>query len=331
MTRLVIDASIAGATVGADPAEGLGLLLALLDPDVRLEGIILTGGDLHIKAAQVRKLFEVAGRSVPLALGATHDLLGRASRDASLRPPTANFVSGHRSIGGLPNALELLQEVTAQGEGTVSLMVLGRATTTALALLAAPRLILGLNRVYLCGCSVGFPLREQQDGADAHAVATVIRLAGDRVILHDPGPPPGVSIPRRQFECSRESDTSSLFEFVSEYSESWLTYYERSELPLAAALPVIGAAHPSIRTIQRRRYALDPCCRSYSEMILPAQEGVGAPRVSPPGLLVSLDTMTDYDPEGCIGFVESVLDFPPLPPPEDEPASTLPSPQPPIR
>jgi len=79
VTRLVIDASIAGATVGADPAEGLGLLLALLDPDVRLEGIILTGGDLHIKAAQVRKLFEVAGRSVPLALGATHDLLGAAS------------------------------------------------------------------------------------------------------------------------------------------------------------------------------------------------------------------------------------------------------------
>lgn len=329
MTRLVIDTSIAGATVGADPAEGIGLLLALLDPDVSVEGVILTGGDLHIKAAQVRRLFEVAGSSAPLALGSTHDVLGRQSRDSSLRPPTAGFLSPHRSISGLPSALELLSEEVAEHAGEVSLLVMGRASTAALVLLAAPRLAAQLERVYLCGCSVGLPLRPELEGADPHAVGAVIRLAGDRVVLSDPGAPPGVTVPRRQLDGDHGTDPSPIFDFVSEYCQSWLAYHEGEDLPLAAALPVLGSAHPSARRIVRRRYALDPCSRSYSDLILPVCESFPAPRLSPPALLVSLDTMTDYDPEECMGHIESLLDLPALPPPQDEPVSMLPPPKPP--
>ena len=146
--------------------------------------------------------------------------------------------------------------------------------------------------------------REQQDGADAHAVATVIRLAatGDPARPSAPHRAPGILAGS---SGSRESDTSRP---QSSPSTRAVDYYGGANL--TAALPVIGARtrrphHPA------PPYALDPCCRSYSEMICRLRR-CRAPRVRRLACC-HLDTMT-ADPGGVYWFVESALDFP-LPPP----------------
>lgn len=309
VTRLVIDTSLAGATVGADPAEGLAILLALLDPEVSLEGVILTGGDLHIKAAHVRRLYEVCGRSAPLALGATHDLLGQPSHDASLRPPTVRFLSDHRAVAGLPRASELLLECVA-GTGDVTLVALGRPTTTALALLTDPPLGHRLHRIVLGGCSVGLPLRPEPDASDPHAAAVVLRMAAGRVIVSDPSADLPVGLPARQLALDGDTASSELAELVAEYCQSWLAYHERDWLPLDGALSLIGIAHPELREMVSRRYLVDPCARSFGEMLLPLDDQGRHPRPVRPGQLHAIDTMTSYHAGACIGLVESLLELP---------------------
>lgn len=271
MTRVIVDTGISGATVGAAVDDGLALLAALRHDDVTVDGVIATGGDLPMKVAQIRRVFEVAGRSALLGRGSRHNLLGVPARDASFRPPTARFLSKNRSVRGIAQGVDLLAEQVSAYPGEVTILVLGQATTLALALLARPHLADAIVRVIVRSGCIGYPYEAPATVEDPHALAALIRLIPDKLLLVGRDVSDAVTFRAALFEpeVSERSERGPVFAFVADYCDAWLRFHESEKLAAPGALAVLAAAEPALFATARRPIALDPCNRSFPALVVP--------------------------------------------------------------
>lgn len=266
MTRLLIDTDIAGATVGGDVDAGLALIAALRHEGVRLEGVIVTGGDLGVKAAQVRRIFELTGRSVPIGLGARKTLLGGLARDDSARPATAGFLSKSRSVHGLPTSVDLLSEATL-GQGDLTVVLLGPATNLALALVLRPSLAERIGRVVVSAGPAEPMACSGSATSDPHALALVLRELPGKLTLV------GRALADRVRFTAAEWDRidigrGPLPEFVAEYVEAWLGYHRKSHFSAQDSLSLLCAAGGDLVSTEERLVSMDPCNRSWPGLLL---------------------------------------------------------------
>jgi inosine-uridine nucleoside N-ribohydrolase len=297
VTRVIIDTGISGATVGAAVDDGLALLAALRHDDVTVDGVIATGGDLPMKVAQIRRIFELAGRSALLGCGARHSLLGVPARDASFRPPTAGFLSKNRSVRGVAQGVDLLAEQLSAHPAEVTVLVLGQATTLALALLSRPHLTDAIARVIVRAGCIGYPYETPATVEDPHALAALMRLIPDKLLLVGRDVSDAVTFRAAQFEpeVPERSERGPIFAFVADYCDAWLRFHEAGKLVVPGALAVLAAAEPALFATARRPIALDPCNRSFPALVVPLDLAAGHSAPAPGAVSAEISVTTTVD------------------------------------
>jgi purine nucleosidase len=169
--------------------DAVALWWALTDPRVELVGILATWGnvDLDVAAATCCRVLNAAGRGdVPVALGEP-DALGPAPLTER-----ATFVHGEDGLGGTAarwptgdvgpvdeTATDLLDRVTAERPGEITLVTVGPLSTTAAALRARPGIAGRVRELVVMGGVVAepgnaLPLCEANIAHDPVAAAEVV-------------------------------------------------------------------------------------------------------------------------------------------------------------
>lgn len=311
MTRLVIDTDVAGATVGGDIDDGLALLAALRCPDVSVDGVIVTGGDLAFKVAQVRRIFELVERSANIGLGAATTLSGRRARDASARPPTAAFLSPHRSTGGLPHGVDLLCEQAAMGDEDLTLLVLGPATTLALALLYRPSLSTGLRRVVLSAGCIGRSVEEPTAAADPLALWLVLRFLAPKATLVGLDVASQFAVSAAEIE-SVDTRRGPLQEFLVEYCQAWLRYHALDHFHPQDSLALLAALEPETVRTERCRISMDPWNRSWPGLTMRVPNGSEMHETGPEPESHPIEVAVEVDVARCTARLADLWGAPEL-------------------
>jgi len=180
MRRFVIDTDTASD-------DAVALVMALRDPDVRVEAITVVAGNVPLELGVQNALYtaERCDRFAPVYAGARQPLL---------RPlETAQFCHGEDGFGdiGLPlggrepadgHAVDLLLDLAARLAGEITLVTLGPLTNIALALLRDPSFASKIGRCVVMG-GIGFgygnivPAAEYNIWVDPEAAKIVFESA----------------------------------------------------------------------------------------------------------------------------------------------------------
>lgn len=224
--------------IDTDPGQddAVAILLALASPELEVLGITAVAGNvpLALTARNIRVVCELAGRpDVPCLAGADRPLL---------RPLiTAEYVHGKSGLDGadLPeptmpldarHAVDfIIETVMREGEGEVTLCVLGPQTNVAMALAREPRLARRLREIVFMGG--GFfeggnttPAAEFNILVDPHAAALVVASGVPLTMV-----PLDVShralTTRARIEAIRALGTR-----VATATAGWLDFFERFDI-----------------------------------------------------------------------------------------------------
>lgn len=179
MPRIILD---------TDPGidDALAIFLALASPEVQLEAITTTHGNVPVELTtrNALSLLEVAGRTdIPVARGSAQPLV-RA-------PVDAKYVHGPTGLGTLTlpepqisvvkqSAADLIIERVLAAPGALTLVAIGPLTNLALALRREPRIVSQVREVVIMGGALRVPgnvtpAAEFNIYADPHAAHVVFK------------------------------------------------------------------------------------------------------------------------------------------------------------
>ncbi len=308
MPKVLIDTDIKGAAVGGDIDDGLALTAALRSDRLEVQGVIATGGDFAMKVAQIRRIFELTGKSAPLGRGAQVSIDGREARDDSVRPPTAAFLSKHRATRGIPLGVDLLCEQVVAWREELTLLVLGPPTTLALALLYRPELADMLGSVILSAGCFSTPREEPTAAYDPHALALVLRLIAPKVTLVGLDVADLVAFHASEIERVNVG-RGDLAAFFVEYTQAWLGYHERDHFHVQATLAVLLAGDTPGFGVDSRAFCMDPCNPSWPGLTIPC-EGPTKPSCGRRAITAKVTHMVDS--ERCRRRLAELWDAPDL-------------------
>lgn len=227
--------------IDCDPGidDALALLLALRSPELRVEAVTVTAGNVPADrgAANALQLLELAGRSeIPVAMGARRPLL---------RPLiTGEAIHGENGLGGvdLPapaarldrrHAADLIIELVTAHPGEITLVAIAPLTNLALALSKEPSIASLIAEIILMGGSLGAgnitPAAEYNIFADAEA-ARIVFHAGIPITMLQLTATCQAVLTRRHLEEWKASG-SPVAAAAAAMADHYLSVYERRGLP----------------------------------------------------------------------------------------------------
>jgi inosine-uridine nucleoside N-ribohydrolase len=182
MKRVIIDTDCGSGVPGADIDDALAIAVALLSPDVDLLGITTMTANIEVEdvTASVLQLLEIAGREVPVCVGAARPLLAdpspirqrveaRATGDLAQRLWANVPPPGSKGQADPRVAAEFLVDTIMAHPGEVTLVPIGSFTNVALALQLEPRIASTLQSVVLMGGSIRAPFGVLAPGVEFNA------------------------------------------------------------------------------------------------------------------------------------------------------------------
>jgi purine nucleosidase len=168
--RVILDTDI-----GTDVDDCIALALILASPELKLEGVTLVYGDVHIRGQIVQKLLRLRGVDIPIRLGASQPM-------STVRPV---YWAGHEGIGIIEpddkfvpspeSAPDFIVRMARENPGEIDLLCIAPLTNAALAFQREPELAQLLAGITLMGGAVRgpgnfqLPYWEHNIGADAEA------------------------------------------------------------------------------------------------------------------------------------------------------------------
>jgi len=310
MRKVLIDTDIKGAAIGGDIDDGLALVAALRSDRLSVEGIIATGGDFAMKVAQIRRIFELPGKTAPLGRGAHVSLDGREARDDSVRPPTASFLSKHRGTRGIPLGVDLLCEQVIAWRQELTLLARAQPTTLALALRYRPELKDMLGSVIISAGCLSAAREEPTAAYDPHALALVLRLIAPKVTLVGMDVADLVAFRATEVEAVNVA-RSDLAAFFVEYCQAGLGYHERDHCHPQASLAVLSAGDTPGFAVGPRTFVMEPCNPSWPGLTVPC-DGPARPTARHEPITTNVTHMVDS--ERCRRRLAELWDVPDLVP-----------------
>ena len=165
--RLIIDTDPGMGTPGADPEDGLAILLALNTPGVTVEAITLTHGNVPLSESlrNIRHLLDLAGRTeVPVHAGARGPMVPERRHLQTrwlARPlpeppiPTGEPLTGHGADDD--TALDAIIEAIGDSPEELTIVAIGPLTNIARVAERAPEMLRRLHRLVVMGGTVAVP------------------------------------------------------------------------------------------------------------------------------------------------------------------------------
>lgn len=162
-TRLILDCDPAIGP-GLDADDVLAILFVLASPELKLEGVTTTFGNVEVRRATENALrtLEAAGRSdIPVAMGMSVPLSGQ------LNPRAIKEYEGHNSrVGPIDlqrvekgknsqHASDFIISRVLQDPGEITVLAVGPLTNLALAMLKEPQLKKKLKQITILGGAFG--------------------------------------------------------------------------------------------------------------------------------------------------------------------------------
>lgn len=231
-TKLLVDTDI-----GTDVDDAVCLAYLLAQPDCELLGITTVTGQGARRAMLASVLCRLAGRDVPIRVGAEHPLLVDQRQPAA--PQAAALDRWPHDVEVAPeHAVDFLRRTIRRHPGEVVLLTIGPLTNVALLFALDPEipgLLKGL--VSMAGCFDGHELVGQEWNVllDPHAAAMVYRARapGHRSVGLDVT----LQVSMDAAEV-RERFRSGLLRPVLDFAEVWFRERDRVTFhdPLAAAV-----------------------------------------------------------------------------------------------
>lgn len=182
MKRVIIDTDCGSGISGADIDDALAIAVALGSPDVELLGITTMSANIEVEdvTASVLQLLEIAGRSVPVCVGAARPLLAdptpirqrvaaRSTSELAQRLWAKVPRPAPRGTADPRPAAEFLVETVMAHPGEVTLVPIGSFTNIALALQLEPRLASSVASIVLMGGSIRAPFGVLAPGVEFNA------------------------------------------------------------------------------------------------------------------------------------------------------------------
>ncbi len=261
--RLIIDTDPGMGSPGADPEDGLAVLLALGSPGVTVDGITVVAGNVPTSHswANVHHLLDLAGRAdVPVRAGAAHPLSDhRIPQTAGLRmrEGLGRDVPAIELPGDDGAAAEFICETVLASPGEVTLVAIGPLTNVARAIELDPTVAGEAAGLVIMGGTVEVagnitPAAEFNIWMDPEA-ADVVFASGAEITMV------GLDVCHRtHFDLDQVAalrGRGPLADFVAEAAASWIDARGRlsgdDDLHLYDSLAMAAAIQPEILETRR--------------------------------------------------------------------------------
>jgi inosine-uridine nucleoside N-ribohydrolase len=182
MKRVIIDTDCGSGVSGADIDDALAIAVALLSPDVDLLGITTMTANIDVEdvTASVLQLLEIAGRDVPVCVGAARPMIADPTPIRQRVEARATSELAQRLWAKVPRpapsgktdprpAADFLVDTIMAHPGEITLVPIGSFTNVALALQLEPRLASAVKSVVLMGGSIRAPFGVLAPGVEFNA------------------------------------------------------------------------------------------------------------------------------------------------------------------
>lgn len=182
MKYLIIDTDVGNGIPGADIDDALAIAVALLSPEVELVGITTVAGNVELEdvTAAALQLLQIAGRDVPVCMGAAKPMIADPTLIRQRVEARATSDLAQRLWAKVPRpapsgkadprlAAEFLVDTIMAHPGEITLVPIGSFTNVALALQLEPRLASAVQSVVLMGGSIRAPFGVIAPGVEFNA------------------------------------------------------------------------------------------------------------------------------------------------------------------
>lgn len=259
MKRVIIDTD-----PGIDDAHAL--LMALLSPDIQVEGITTVYGNTDIAycTRNALHLLELVGKtSIPVYQGRTAPLFGEA-----LSTEIGKLVHGKQGLGNLviaepktkpakENAIQWLIETVLKSPGEIEVLALGPLTNIALAHLAEPKWAEAVKRVIFMGGIISgpgnvAPLSTANITNDAEAAKIVFHSGVKEIVMVGQDVTRDAFLSPAHHAVLREADTP-VTRFLDQITDFYQNFYvsrdpslEKKGVPIHDMLVVAYLLRPDL-------------------------------------------------------------------------------------
>ena len=257
--RLIIDTDPGMGSKGADPEDGLAILLALWSPEVTVEAVTVVAGNVPTSHSwsNLHRLLALADRTdVPVRSGAVAPLNpDRVPQNAGLRM-REGLVQDDVPLVPLPDddggAAELIRDTVLAAPGEITVVAIGPLTNLARAIGLDPSVATAMARLVIMGGTVEVagnvtPAAEFNIWMDPEAADVVFRSGATITMV-------GLDVCHRtHFDLSHVAvlrGNGDLAEFVADAAASWIEARGRlsgdDDLHLYDSLAMAAAIHPDL-------------------------------------------------------------------------------------
>lgn len=324
--RVILDTDPSAGIPGADVDDVLAIAFALGSPELRLEGLTVTHGNVELEDAVASALLalQALGRpDVPVYVGATQALVReraeitaflRARRDDPLAhelwrdvPRPAPRLAPRRG-----RAAEFIVETVMAAPGEVTLVPIGPLTNVATALLLEPRMAGAVRRIVFMGGNLRCPHPsaspiEFNVANDPEALHVLLRSGAPLTMI-------GLDVTTRthltleQLDQVTAADTPAA-RLVRTITEPWIRFVQaRRDIPgcwLHDPLAVAVAIDPSLVETERMEVGVELRGDATYGQTLARRSGLGGglrhPRGGPVDVAVAVD-----EPRFMQGFLPAL-------------------------
>jgi len=144
--RIILDTDI-----GSDPDDATALALAMISPEIHIEGITTVYGDVDTRTRLARKLLQLGGRrEVPIYNGIKETLL--LNRDVWWAGHEGEGVlDGDEHVDSAGHAVDYIVKTIMSNPGDITLVAIGPLTNIAVSILREPDIIRNVKEIIIMG------------------------------------------------------------------------------------------------------------------------------------------------------------------------------------
>jgi purine nucleosidase len=144
--RIILDTDI-----GTDPDDAIALSLAMISPEIHLDGITTVYGDVDTRNRLARKLLQLGGRDeVPIYNGIKETLL--LNRDVWWAGHEGEGVlKGDEPVKSEGHAVDFIVKTIKNNPGEITLVAIGPLTNIAVAILREPEIARNVKELIIMG------------------------------------------------------------------------------------------------------------------------------------------------------------------------------------
>lgn len=286
--RVIIDCDPAIGVKSRDVDDGLAILLLLASPEINLEGITITFGNVKAPLG-----YKVAGKVVEVAEANTPVFIGAHSKE---------------ELGTINPAVEYLVETVNSNPGEISLVAVGPLTNVASAIMTDEQFASNLKELVVMGGTFSFPVfsffGEFNFHSDGKAASRVMQEPIPKTLITMDVCSQAV-FQDRHLSILRENDTR-VSKFLAREIAPWLKTNKRIFFRKKGFFPWDPVA---------ASYLLKPALFDSNPYALAVSEaGYRAGRLLHPKRLDSFDRAEDFFPVNlplrldCEGFMDLFLE-----------------------